>query len=115
MSLIDECMTRCIMLVRIAEPDGEGGQKITWVEGERFGAVLCPQPASLMLLAEKETPQRSCEVITCLPKVLKLGDVFRCEADGAVFRVLSDSEDRKAPPSAGLQLARCRAERWELI
>ena len=114
MSLIDEAMTGCVMLVRSSEPDGQGGEKTVWKDGEAFSAAIGADSPSVVISAERETLKRAVTVTTYLPKLLKFGEVFRREEDGAVFRVTSDSGDMKIPALASFQIAQCRAERWEL-
>jgi hypothetical protein len=38
--------------------------------------------------------------------------VFRRESDGKIFRVTSDGDDKKTPPSAGLDMRQVTAEEF---
>ena len=112
MSLIDECMTRCTMLLAHSEPDGEGGQKVIWKDGDSFLAAFKVDSQVATVSADKAVQQVGCIVTTKLPKLLRFGEAFRREEDGAVFRVISDSANAKTPARATFQIAQCKAERW---
>lgn len=114
MSLIDAYMVPCVMLSKMSEPDGEGGERVSWVERGKFTAAIKLDAPSAIILADKPAPSRSCTVTTFLPKYLHFGDVFRRQSDGAVFRATSNSEEQKTPAQASFQIAQCKAERWEL-
>ena len=116
MSLLEARMTACARLIERdgAVSDGLGGVAPRWVEGARFEAALVYEGTEAAQVADRRQPRDGYAVLTRRDVVLGFHDVFRREADGAVFRVVSNGQDSATPASAGLNLRAVKAERWEV-
>ena len=116
MDLLNEKLTRCVRLIArdATASDGMGGTAPAWSEGEVFQAALVYEDTRAGRSAEKDVGVDTFTVITPRTVCLKFHDVFRRASDGAVFRVISNGDDRMTPPSAGLDMRAARAERWAM-
>lgn len=114
MSLLSEAMENCILLDRTTAPDGYGGYTPTWIEGAGFKAAIVLDTSIEARRAEKEGVTGLYTVTTVKALNLQYHDVFRRVADGKIFRVTSDGDDKKTPNSAGLNMRQVSAEEWEL-
>ena len=115
MSLIDTMKTACTMLDRRTIPDGLGGYtQQEWTDGAPFEAAIVKDSSLAARTAEKQgvTEVYTVTVDKALP--LEFHDVFRREADGAIFRVTSNVADSKTPRAASFQFGQVSAERWVL-
>ena len=97
MSLLDVMTTRCQMLDKTTVDDGMGGYTKQWVNGATFDAAI-----SLYTVTTKRAIN------------LQFHDVFRRLSDGKIFRVTTDGDDKKTPPTAGLDMRSVRCEEWVL-
>ena len=113
MSLIRDAMTACTRLLRSDEPDGYGGQSLTWSEGEEFAAAFWRDYAAEKLAAMSAEPGPRFQVFTDKDTVLAWHDVFRREADGKIFRTVSNGGDLFTPDSSGLDLRQVTAEPYD--
>lgn len=114
MSLMDDFKAPCARLVPKEVPDGEGGNKTAWLDGDAFEAVITFNNSLTAKRAEKEGVT-SLYTVT-VDKALRFNyhDVFRRETDGKVFRVTSDGDDKHTPSRATFQVAQFTAEEWRL-
>lgn len=114
MSLIEEFMVSCVMVVKSRVPDGQGGFILTWTDGDSFNAAIVKNTTLAARVAEK---QGVTEVYTITaPKSLGLefGEVVKRVSDGAIFRVTSNMVDSETPASATFQFGQVGAEKWVL-
>lgn len=98
MSLLEEAMTKCVMLNKQSDPDGYGGIITTWTNGAEFSAAM----TSLYTIITKKN-------IT-----LEYHDVIKRVSDGKIFRITSDGDDKHTPKSAALDMREVSAEEWEV-
>lgn len=93
-------------------PDGQGGTVTSWVDGSAFRAALVLDDASEVVAAQAAGAKSVYRVAVDPSVVLEYHDVFRRVSDGAVFRVTSNSDDKKTPERASFRMAVCTAESW---
>ena len=65
-------------------------------------------------IGEKQGVTALYTVTTTKALNLQYHDVFRRVEDSKIFRVTSDGDDKKTPPSAGLDMRQVTAEEWKL-
>ncbi len=120
--LLEESMTKCVMLDKRTKPDGYGGFTSEWTEGAEFSAAITFDSSMQARIGEKQGVTGLYTVTTVKTIVLDYHDVFKrlaCKLkDGTklpekIFRVTSKS-DKATPASAGLNMRQCIAEEWEL-
>ena len=114
MSLLSAAMTACTMIDKRTVSDGRGGTTTTWAEGAEFQAAIVRDTAVEVRVAEAQGTKAIYTVTTAKTVNLQYHDVFRREEDGKIFRVTSDGDDNKTPPSAGLNMRNVSAEEWTL-
>lgn len=104
----------CTLLEKTRIPDGEGGWTVNWVDGMQFMAAITYDTTIQARVAESEGMKATYTVTTDKATQLDFHDVFRRERDGQVFRVKSQGDDKKTPPSATFQVSQVSAEEWSL-
>ena len=114
MSLLDNAMTSCVMLDRTTISDGAGGYISTWVEGATFQAAITFDTSIQARVGEVQGVKSLYTVTTRKNMNLQDKDVFRRLEDGKIFRVSSDGDDNKTPPSAHLNMRQVTAEEYTL-
>jgi len=114
MSLIDESMTACTLLVQTPVNDGQFGAPRTWTDGEAFDASIVNKATAQTRVAGAQDVSEGFTVTVYKGRALKFHDVFRRESDGAIFRVTSNTDDSETPARASFQVAQVSAERWVL-
>lgn len=113
MALYEQYAHSCVRLVAAAERDREGGQNVTWQDGAAFTAYIALDTSMEARRAEKEGAKSLYTVLVDKAEPLAYGDYFRA-GDGAVYRVTSRPDDKKAPPTASFRLKAFTAERTVL-
>lgn len=114
MSLLEEAMEKCTMIDKTTEPDGYGGVIIKWVDGAEFDAAITFDTSLEARIGEHQGVTNLYTITTKKNMNLQYHDVFRRSSDRKIFRVTSDGDDKKTPPSASLNMRQVSAEEWEL-
>lgn len=112
--LLDELAENFIMLDRTTAEDGYGGITTVWSEGATFQATISVDTSIEAQLAGKQGVTGIYTIITNKAVTLRYHDVIRRVSDGKVFRITSNGDDSKTPPSAWLDARKVTAEEWEL-
>ena len=113
MSLIEEAMVPCVLMDKQRISDGEGGfLAATWNESASFDAAIVSEDSTLAQIAEQNGVTGTFSVYTHKNVNLEHLDVFKRVSDGQVFRVKTDQ--RSTPASTTLNLAKVKAELWNL-
>lgn len=114
MSLIDVLKESCTMLDQVSVSDGRGGMVKKWTNGASITAAITIDESPEMRVAMAQGVQAVYTVTTSRAVNLQYHDVFRRESDGKIFRVTSYGDDKKTPPTAGLDMRVVTAEEWAL-
>ena len=114
MSLLHDSMDTCTILDKHTAADGYGGYTTTWEDGAEFQAAIVLDTSMQARTAEKAGVTALYTVTTRKAMNLQYHDVFRRDADGKIFRVTSDGDDKKTPAGAGLDMRQVSAEEWTL-
>lgn len=114
MSLLNDYMTTCTMLDKVTRPDGMGGYIIEWQDGAQIECAIRFDNSMQAKIAEKQGVTSLYTIVTKKNINLQYHDVLRREKDGKIFRVTSDGDDNKTPPSASLNMREVSAEQWVL-
>lgn len=114
MSLLDNAMEDYVLMEKTRVPDGYGGTNSTWVDGITISMAMQYNGSNQALIAQA-LGSTSVYVFTVRKNVqLDYHDVVRRVSDGKIFRITSNSDDNKTPPTAGLNMRNYTAEEWEL-
>ncbi len=114
MSLLDVMTTKCQMLDKTTVDDGMGGYTKQWVNGATFDAAISLDDSVQAQTAMAAGVKGVYTVTTKRNVNLQFHDVFRRLSDSKIFRVTTDGDDKKTPPTAGLDMRSVRAEEWVL-
>ena len=102
------------MMDKTTTPDGYGGYVPVWSEGVEFQAAITLDTSIEARTAESQGVTSLYTVTTRKAMNLQYHDVFQRVSDNKVFRVTSDGDDKKTPPTAGLNMRQVSAEEYEL-
>ena len=114
MSLIDCMMESCVFMVQTKTPDGSGGSKTEWTEGEPLRAAITLDTSTEARIAEAAGTVKMYTVTVSRSVHLKYHAVIKRLSDGETFRITSDSVDKKTPVCTALDMAQATAEAWRL-
>lgn len=114
MSLLENAMEKCVLMDKTTTADGRGGYVPTWTDGAEFNAAITFDTSMQARIAEAQGVKNLYTVTTTKAMNLEYHDVFRRLDDGKVFRVTSDGDDNKTPPTAHLNMRQVTAEEWEI-
>lgn len=112
--LMSDFVEDCTLLEKTRVPDGEGGWTTSWVDGPSFQAAITYDTTITARVAESEGMMATYTVTTDKAMPLDFHDIFRRERDGQIFRVTSQGDDKRTPPSATFQVSQVAAEEWSL-
>lgn len=114
MSLLTEAMEACVMLDRRTASDGYGGFTSAYTEGASIKAAITFDSSTQARMAAVQGVTALYTITTERSVNLQFHDVLRRVSDGKVFRVTSDGDDKKTPPSASLNMRQVSAEEWKV-
>ena len=114
MSLINCMMESCVFMVKEKTPDGSGGYKPDWKEGEPLRAAITLGTSTEARIAEAAGTVDVYTVTVSRSVQLKYHDVIKRLSDGKTFRITSDNADKKTPLCTALDIAQSSAEAWRL-
>ena len=115
MSLLEDSFVPCTILNKTIVQDGYGGYSTTtWQDGVPFDAAIVFNQSMEAPRAESAGVKSRYTVTTKRSLILEFHDVFRREADGKIFRVTSDGDDKYTPKMATLDMRQVTAEEWTL-
>ena len=114
MSLLKDAMESCHYIDKATQSDGRGGITTAWTIGAEFQAAIVFDSSIQARTAEAQGVTALYTITTSRRINLQYHDVFQRDSDRKIFRVTSDGDDNKTPPSAGLDMRSVSAEEWTL-
>ena len=114
MSLFESALETFNMMDKATSPDGYGGFISIWTEGAEFQAVATYDTSMEARVAGIQGVTSLYTITTTKAVTLEYHDVVKRASDGKIFRVTSDSKDKKTPPTAGLNMRQVTAEEFVL-
>lgn len=114
MSLLDEAFEDFTIIDKVTVDDGYGGVVTRWFDGATIqGAMVFDSSAEMKVAAAMGST--SAYTFTVRKNVnLDYHTVLRRKSDDQIFRIISNSDDRKTPESANLNMLQYSAEEWTL-
>lgn len=112
--LIDSMMVPCVFMEKKQTPDGSGGNRTTWEDGEQFKAALIRDTSTEARIAEAAGTVEMYTVTVSRSVHLEYHAVIKRLSDGKTFRITSDNAENKAPVCTALDIAQSTAEAWRL-
>lgn len=112
--LIDCMMNDCVFMVKNSVPDGSGGQKTTWEDGEPLRAAIIRDTSTEARIAEASGTVEMYTITVSRSVHLAYHSVIKRLSDGKTFRITSDNAEKKTPLCTALDMAQSNAEAWRL-
>jgi len=115
MSLLEEAYEDFTILNKSVIDDGYGGVETVWSDGATIkGAMVFDNSAQMK--AAMAMGVTSVYTLTVKKSIeLDYHTVIRRENDGRIFRLTSNSDDKKTPESANLNMRQYSCEEWKLV
>lgn len=114
MGLLDSAYDPFVMMDKTTVPDGYGGFRPSWKEGASFYAAATFDTSVEARVGAVQGVTSLYTITTSRAINLQYHDICKRVADGKIFRVTSDGDDKKTPKPAGLDMRQVTAEEWEL-
>lgn len=114
MSLLDDAMEGFMLLNKIRESDGYGGTVTRWVDGVTIKGAIVYNSGAEVQIAQAMGATGAYTLTVRKNVELDYHDVLRRLSDSKIFRITSNSDELKTPPSATLNMRNYNAEEWEL-
>ena len=114
MSLLESAMEDFVIYNKIRVPDGYGGTTSQWVEGATIRGAIVYNSGAQVQIAQSMGAMGAYTLTVKKNVELDYHDVLRRTSDGKVFRITSNSDELKTPPSATLNMRNYNAEEWEI-
>lgn len=114
MSLLDSAYEDFTIINKSVIDDGYGGVTTAWVDGATIKGAMVFDGSAEMKIAQAMgvTSAYTLTVKKNIP--LDYHTVLRRESDGKIFRLTSDSDDKKTPEEATLNMRQYDAEEFVL-
>ena len=115
MSLLEEAYEPFTILNKITSPDGYGGISVTWSDGAIIQGAIVFDNSTQMRIAQAMGVTSTYTLTVHKDILLDFHDVIRRNSDSKIFRITSNSDDKKTPQSASLNMRQYSAEEWVLV
>ena len=115
MSLLDSVFETFTVVNKSVVDDGYGGMTTVWVDGATIQGAMTFDTSTQMKIAQAMGATAAYTLTVRKSVELDYHTVLRREIDGKIFRLTSNSDDKKTPPSAGLNMRQYTAEEWTLV
>ncbi len=114
MSLLDNAYEDFTVINKAIIDDGYGGTATDWVDGATIKGVMVFDGSTQMKVAQAMGVTSAYTLTVKKNVVLDYHTVLRRESDKKIFRLTSDSDDKKTPEEATLNMRQYSAEEWKL-
>jgi hypothetical protein len=114
MSLLENAYEDFTIINKSTVDDGYGGITTVWNDGATIKAVMVLDGSTQMQIAQA-MGVTSAYTLTVKKNVeLDYHTVLRRESDKKIFRLTSNTDDKKTPNEAALNMRQYSAEEWKL-
>ena len=114
MSLLENAYEDFTVLNKSIVDDGYGGTAIRWDDGATIKGVMVLDNSTQMKIAQAMGVTATYTMTVRKNIELDYHTVLRRESDKKIFRLTSNSDDKKTPEGAGLNMRQYSAEEWKL-
>jgi len=114
MSLLENAYEDFTILNKSIVDDGYGGVVTVWTDGAVIQGAMVFDNSAQMKTALAAGYSAAYTLTVKKDIELDFHTVLRRESDGVVFRLKSNSDDKKTPKGAGLNMRQYSAEEWKL-
>ena len=115
MSLLDNAFENFTIVNKSVVDDGYGGVTTTWTDGATIKGAMVLDTSAEMRTAQA-MGSKSAYTLTVRKSIeLDYHTVLRRQSDSQIFRLTSNTDDKKTPPTATLDMRQYTAEEWTLV
>lgn len=114
MSLVEKAMETSHIMDKTTTIDGYGGVKTTYTVGAEIKVAYSFNSSTEARVAAQQGVNNRFTLLTKRNVILRFPDIIKRDRDGKYFRVTSDGDDNKTPPTAGLDLRAVEAEEVDI-
>ena len=114
MSLLENAYEDFVILNKSVVDDGYGGVITKWVDGATIKGAIVFDNSAQMKTAQAAGYHAAYTLTVKKHIELDFHTVLRRVSDGVIFRLVSNSDDKKTPDSAFLDMRQYSAEEWTL-
>lgn len=114
MSLLENAYEDFTVMNKSIVDDGYGGTTVVWSDGATIKGAMVYDSSTQMKVAQA-MGVTSAYTLTVQKNVeLDYHTVIRRESDKKIFRLTSNSDDKKTPEEAALNMRQYSAEEWKI-
>lgn len=114
MSLLENAFEDFTILNKAVVDDGYGGTTTVWTDGATIQAAAVLDSSAQMKIAAAVGSKSAYTITVKRKHELDFHTVMRRESDGVVFRLTSNTDDKKTPATATLDMRQYTAEEYTL-
>ena len=114
MSLLENAYEDFTVINKTIVDDGYGGTAVVWTDGITIKGALVFDNSTQMVIAQAMGATSAYTFTVKKNVVLDYHTVIRRESDKKIFRLTSNSDDKKTPEEAALNMRQYSAEEWQL-
>lgn len=114
MSLLEEAYEDFTVINKSIVDDGYGGIATVWSDGATIQGAIVFDSSTQMKVAQAMGVTSAYTLTVRKSIELDYHTVIRRKSDNKVFRLTSNSDDKKTPNSAGLNMRQYSAEEWTI-
>ena len=114
MSLLENAYEDFDVMDPVSVDDGYGGTTQTWTEGITIKGAMTKNTSAQAQIAQAMKATGAYTLIVKKDTVLNFHNVLKRKSDGKVFRLVNDSDDRKTPTGAALNMRLYNCEEYVL-
>jgi hypothetical protein len=114
MSLLEEAYEPFVIMNKSVVDDGYGGTATVWTDGATIQGAMVLDTSTEMRIAQAQGVTAAYTLTVRKDIELDYHTVLKREKDNKIFRLLSDTDDKKTPKSAGLNMRQYTAEEFVL-
>lgn len=114
MSLLEQAYEPLTIINKAIIDDGYGGTTVAWTDGATIQGALVLEESVQMRIAQAMGVTSSYTLTVKKSVELDYHTVLRRESDKKIFRLVSNTDDKKTPASAGLDMRQYKAEEWKI-
>lgn len=114
MSLLEEAYEDFTVMNKSIVDDGYGGIATVWSDGATIQGAIVFDSSTQMKVAQAMGVTSAYTLTVRKSIELDYHTVIRRKSDNKIFRLTSNSDDKKTPNSAGLNMRQYSAEEWTI-
>ena len=115
MSLLEEAFESFTIVNQAQVDDGYGGVTTVWTDGASIKGAIVLDGSTEMKIAQAMGVTATYTLTVRKEIALDYHTVIRRESDKKIFRLTSNTDDKKTPASANLDMRQYSAEEWTLV